>query len=135
MIINIHLSPVYNITTFFIAGEAKETNSQQAYKLPANEHIVVPEYFWKAVCDPTRRESIVFVAENNVGEKSFGTKKIGCFGQEMTTDRGVVLCYSLDEARAKYPHANGFKFPDFNAVNCGTAVLGNFAQGDIKEFE
>ena len=86
---------------------------------------VVPRYFWKAVCDPHPevRQSIFFIAENNVNDQS---KKVvrspSCFGKAMRHDKGVIKCKSISEA------ATGIKagVPDFDPVNCGTAEKGKF---------
>ncbi|XP_028391451.1 uncharacterized protein LOC114516229 [Dendronephthya gigantea] len=93
--------------------------------------MTVPKYFWKAVCDPITRESIVFIAENNVGETRTDTVDKGtCASQPMTRSKGVVYCYSMDEVRGIKNRIrnwwHGFSFPDFDPVSCGTNSRGNF---------
>jgi hypothetical protein len=67
----------------------------------------------------------VFVADNNVGEQDNATQVPGCMNITMTKERGIVRCYSLADAKTKFPK---FPFPPFNQTRCGTNVLGRFLQ-------
>ena len=87
-----------------------------------------PKYLWKAVC--ANGQSIVFVAENNVGEFSNTKVKQGtCLGKEMTKVNGVIRCDSLNKVRQIF---NGFKFPDFNDKECSINNQGDFLEKYIK---
>ena len=104
------------------------------YKVPT-VRTVVPKYFWKAVCDPVVRQSIFFIAENNVEVRStIKVKSASCFGMTMTKDRGVIECESISEAvgRCVRNWWHGISIPDFDSVNCGTATKGKFLQGHLK---
>ena len=75
-------------------------------------------------------QSIVFVAENNVGEFSNTKVKQGtCLGKEMTKVNGVIRCDSLNKVRQIF---NGFKFPDFNDKECSINNQGDFLEKYIK---
>ena len=83
-----------------------------------------PKCFWKAVC--AKGQSIVFVAENNVGEDldtkvNYGT----CLKKEMRMDRGIIRCYSLKYAKS-LKKFTGFKFPDFTPAKCSITKKGKF---------
>lgn len=98
----------------------------QGVKILMNKRVETPMWYWKAVCDPVAKQSIVFAGENAVGVASKPTdpKVAGCNGIQQTKDRGVVYCYSLEGALQSHELA-GFKFPPFNQ-NCNPAVRGNF---------
>ena len=82
------------------------------------------------MCDPLiLHASIVFVAENNVGEQDKATKVPGCMNIPMTKDRGIVRCYSLADAKTKFPK---FSFPPFNQIRCDTNVLGRFLEIGLR---
>ena len=85
-----------------------------------NNKVVVPKYFWKAICDPISWSSVVFFAENPDGNKieSIDTKKIkGCdVGSSghitfQTVKKGVLFCNSVDNLRSS------FNLPPFSQ-NC-----------------
>ncbi|KAK3753496.1 hypothetical protein QZH41_017995 [Actinostola sp. cb2023] len=109
--------PVYVFTG--VGGQAK--NGVVDIKLQGT--IVAPQYYWKAICDPTAKESIVFVGENSVGVIS-EDKVAGCNGRSQTKKKGVVYCYSLQGAQAAYS-TEGFKLPPFGD-NCAPSVKGTF---------
>ncbi|XP_028391439.1 uncharacterized protein LOC114516219 [Dendronephthya gigantea] len=110
------------------AGVAKNPSTKSPYVVGTGK-MVVPAYYWKAVCDPEIKESIVFIAENNVDVTSEAKVAAGtCAGQAMTKKRGVIYCYSVCAAQVSYFHNwwHGSTIPDFHPVNCGTARMGNF---------
>ena len=83
---------------------------------------VIPKYYWKAVCDPGAKQSIFFVAENNVGNTS--KNKVvspSCFNKKMTEEKGVLECKSISQAAGQYSQV-----PDFHPGNCGTNKKGTF---------
>ena len=95
------------------------------------DHVTTPKYFWKAVC--ANGQSIVFVAENNVGEFSNTKVKQGtCLGKEMTKVNGVIRCDSLNKVRQIF---NGFKFPDFTNERCSINNQGTFLDGYLINFQ
>lgn len=89
-----------------------------------NKRVLTPTWYWKAVCDPVARQSIVFVGENSVGDASH-TQVPGCNNIRQTKDRGVIYCYSLDGARGSSKFKD-FILPPFNEKNCVPSVRGNF---------
>lgn len=38
--------------------------------------VLAPEYYWKAVCDPIKKQSIFFYAENNIGNVDLTKAKL-----------------------------------------------------------
>jgi hypothetical protein len=99
-------------------GQAKDGNGAD---LKLNNRVVVPKWYWKAVCDPIAKESIVFVAQNNVGDKS-KVKENKC-GIDQTSERGVILCYSYEDARKEADYLD-FKLPPFHKTNCQPSIKG-----------
>lgn len=113
--------------TFYVdtvGGEAKD-NSGVVMKL--NKRVLIPKWYWKAVCDPIAKESIIFVAQNNVGDMKT-TKVNGCNGNKQTSDQGVVFCYSLDVV-SKMAEYSDFKLPPFDKTNCKPSQKGTFMDG------
>ncbi|CAH3044356.1 unnamed protein product [Porites lobata] len=82
-----------------------------------NNQVQTPKYFWKAVCDPTEKESVFFYAENPVGIVDRKRRR-GCNGAEQTKSKGVIECTSIRMAKRK------FVVPNFNANNCYPSVKG-----------
>jgi len=81
---------------------------------------VAPEWYWKAVCDPFHKQSIFFLARNNIGDAS--TEKFkGCFDKPQTSKRGIITCLSMGEAKAlRMEH---FQLPKFDSEFCITLLL------------
>ena len=96
-----------------------------------NGRVVAPQYYWKAVCDPVAKQSIVFVAENPVGEAS-NDKVQGCNGKMQSKRLGVVFCYGLAGASQAHPD---FKFPPFHSTNCKTSEKGSFMDSLLTTFQ
>ena len=104
---------------FLFISEGKTT-----YKL---RDVTVPKYFWKAVC--ADNQSIVFVAENNVGVSSYTTVQIGtCFDKKMTTIKGIIQCDSLSKMRGQF---KDFKFPNFGKI-CSIDKKGDFLKSYLN---
>ena len=78
--------------------------------------------------DPKVRQSIVFVAENKPGEVC-DAKVQGCNGIQQTKFRGIINCYSLQEAAQV--HAD-FKLPPFSDANCNPNNKGTFLDAFLK---
>ena len=96
---------------------------------------MAPKYYWKAVCDPDVRKSIVLVAENSPGEIS--TDKVqGCAaaGRQQTKRLGIVHCFSLAEAAKKTEYAD-FKLPPFSDAQCQPNVRGTFLDKYLKNLK
>ena len=77
-------------------------------------------------------QSIVFVAENNVGVDSNSNTEVQkgpCFGQTMTTVKGIIHCDSLSKVRGQF---KDFKFPDFNDNKCNINNQGDFLEAYLK---
>ena len=90
------------------------------------------------MCDPVKKQSIVFVAENEPGNTDLSKDSdTGCelnyrppTGGVKKTERipqkrkfGVIKCLSLVEAVATY---QDFSFPPFSDMNCKRTVKGKF---------
>ena len=71
--------------------------------------------------------SIVFVAENNVGEADTSVKQGTCFGKKRTSVNGIIHCDSLINVRKMF---GGFKFPKFTDKKCSIDKRGNY----VKEY-
>ena len=82
-----------------------------------NNQVQTPKYFWKAVCDPTEKESVLFYAENPVGIVDRKRRR-GCNGAEQTQSKGVIECTSISMAKRE------FAVPNFNANNCVPSTTG-----------
>ena len=83
-----------------------------------NCRVQTPKYFWKAVCDPTKKESVLFYAENPVdivGRK----RRRGCNGTPQIISHGVIECDSIDNTVKR-----SFVVPNFNKTNCSPKVQG-----------
>ena len=82
-----------------------------------NNRVQTPKYFWKAVCDPTEKESVLFYARNPVG--IVGTKRSrGCAGAPQTKSKGVIKCTSISRAKG------GFAVPNFDKNICPPSAAG-----------
>ena len=82
-----------------------------------NNRVETPKYFWKAVCDPTEKESVLFYAENPVGIVN-NKRSRGCAGAQQTKSKGVIECTSIRGA------IGGFAVPNFNSNNCRPSATG-----------
>jgi len=92
-----------------------------------NKKVRAPQYYWKAICDPTIRQSIVYVGENPVGSTS--TVKVpGCLGRSQTVKLGIMNCMSLQAAKTQH---SDLKLPDFDPISCSTNVRGSFLDAYI----
>jgi len=99
-----------------------------------NHKVVVPKYFWKVVCDPDKKgqQSVVFVAENPVGStsaKKITVAKDKCNELQQTESRGVLKCYSLDDALKTF---KDFMLPPLDSKNAATSVAGAFLSNLLK---
>jgi len=101
-------------------GRAKYNNQDIELK----DKVLTPRYYWKAVCDPGMKQSIVFVAENSPGEVS-ADKVSGCNNIQQTKKLGIVKCYSLQDAGQELEYAD-FKLPPFSPLNCQPSIKGKF---------
>ncbi|CAB4025264.1 neurogenic locus notch homolog 1-like [Paramuricea clavata] len=100
-----------------------------------NNRVTVPAFFWKAVCDPEKRESIVFVAKNPSGKE--GTERQGgCpikdIRKQMTPVNGIIKCSSLDDLKRR-KEAKYFKLPSFGEA-CQPSKKGTFLDQFLSDF-
>ena len=98
---------------------------------------MTPQYFWKAVCDPVKKESIVFVVENKPGNTDPSKDYTGCEltytpptgGLKITNSIpqkrkfGVIKCSSLEDAAQFH---GDFPLPHFSPMNCRPDKKGKF---------
>ena len=99
-------------------GEAIGTNNQV---VRLNARVLAPAWYWKAVCDPFNKQSVFFLARNNIGDADAVTQQNGCFDKRQTSKLGVITCQSIDSARAL--QMQHFNLPIFDK-NCNPSVLG-----------
>jgi len=64
--------------------------------------VKVPQFFWRAICDPSTSESIFFYAKNPVGEVAGNPKVAGCNGIMQDTEFSVTECTSLSNVPAQF---------------------------------
>lgn len=102
-----------------VGGKARNLSGEVIY---LKRRVLTPRWFWKAVCDPVAKQSIVFVGENSVGIASQAKAK-GCNMIEQTKDKGIVYCMSHQEASRKFEN---FKLPPFQEKNCKPSKKGTF---------
>ena len=95
-----------------------------------NGRVLAPAWYWKAVCDPFNKQSIFFLARNNIGDAVTNRKEMGCFDREQTSKRGVITCQSIDSAR-KLPMTH-FQLPIFDK-NCKPSVVGERFKAVIEQ--
>lgn len=86
-----------------------------------NKRVLAPAWYWKAVCDPFNRQSIFFLARNNIGDADTATQESGCFDRRQTSKWGVITCQSIDSARKL--SMKHFQLPIFDN-NCNPSVVG-----------
>ena len=105
-------APLMCIFFIIIKGGALSPN------IVLNGLVQTPKYFWKAVCDPTEKESVLFYAENPAGIVDT-EKRPGCKGTPQTISKGVIKCESIDNTVKR-----GFVVPNFDKTNCSPNVQG-----------
>jgi hypothetical protein len=116
--------------TFFsccLSGGVVKNNSRAAVLL--NKRVVVPRYFWKAICDPLSQRSVVFLAENPT-EVEDNTRKNGCdvnsgLSRFQTPSYGIINCYSLKALQQDKHFSQQFNLPSFSD-SCKPGVRGKF---------
>lgn len=87
-----------------------------------NGRVVVPKWYWKAVCDPMDKQSIFFWVVNydlNYGKEGEDT---GCFQTRQSKNLGVIQCSSLKEATSTFK--KNFYIPAFNNEFCSPSETG-----------
>ena len=111
---------IFKIFFFYFrqGGEAIGTNDQV---IRLNARVLAPAWYWKAVCDPFNKQSIFFLARNNIGDADAVTQQNGCFAKRQTSKFGIVTCQSIDSARAL--QMQHFQLPIFDA-NCNPSEVG-----------
>ena len=121
------------------SGGITTTNGTNKVPMLINDRVLVPEYFWKAVCDPVIHQSVVFVAKNPTGAEKNQSQK-GCNLRTnakakakakpkpklQTPNLGVIYCFSLDTLKShNFFKKSGFKLPPF-ANACKPSGRGTF---------
>ena len=88
---------------------------QKGKTLKLNERVVIPRYFWKAICDPSDGISVAVIAENPI------------YGDN-NNNRGKLYYYSLNELKRKYPDLN---LPSFAEGKCNPSNNKNFLKYNL----
>ena len=105
----------------------QRVNGQEVPML-LNQRVLVPRYFWKAICDPAIGKSVVFVAQNPKGTEDnqpVGGCSLDGVNPKLQSPRlGVLYCYSLNDLKAK-KFAEEFKLPPFSNT-CTPSERGKF---------
>ncbi|CAH3167576.1 unnamed protein product, partial [Porites lobata] len=98
---------------YIFTGTSGQATNRARTPLTLNGRVVVPKYFWKAVCDPVHSQSIFFYARNPTDVTTLNKRVSACFGQQTETS-GVVMCDSINRGSAAIerdvPRANIPKF-------------------------
>ena len=114
----------------YLGGQAE---NRARTPLTLNDRVVVPKYYWKAVCDPRRSQSIFFYARNPTDATTQNKKVTACFGQQTETS-GVVKCDSINRgSEAIEREVPGAHIPKFTLNRaCAPDRLGNIFQAFIE---
>ncbi|KAK3730781.1 hypothetical protein QZH41_009244 [Actinostola sp. cb2023] len=113
---------------YVFTGTGGQATNPTGTVIKLNTKVIAPEYYWKAICDPGVG-SIVFVAENNIGDIST-TKTAGCNTLSQTESMGIINCYSLTAAGTNSDFST-FKLPSFHVANCKPGTLGTFMNAEL----
>ena len=86
--------------------------------------LVCPEWYWKAVCDPVKKQSVFFLRENTITDTEDNQKEVkGCFKIKQHKHSGVINCFSLNDAKTTFKRM--FQIPDFHVKNCDPSKIGD----------
>ena len=85
------------------------------------QRVEVPQFFWRAICDPSTSESIFFYGKNPVGEVAGNPKVAGCNGIMQDSAFGVIECTSLSNVPAQF----NLQF-SFGGNKCRPSTKGSF---------
>ena len=85
------------------------------------QRVEVPQFFWRAICDPSTSESIFFYAKNPVGEVAGNPKVAGCNGIMQDRAFGVIECTSVSSVSAQF----NLQF-SFGGNKCRPSTKGSF---------
>ena len=85
---------------------------------------MAPEWYWKAVCDPVKKQSVFFLGENTITDTEDNQKEVkGCFKIKQQKRFGVINCFSLNDAKTMFNTM--FQIPDFHETNCDPSNIGD----------
>ncbi|XP_078361888.1 nuclease EXOG, mitochondrial-like [Oculina patagonica] len=101
-------------------GAAKDRNGMV---MRLNDRVVVPQYYWKAVCDPKARQSIFFWAVNVDSNNGIEGEAKGCFQKRQSKELGVIKCSSLNEAKKLFKDLI-YYIPEFKEESCKPSQKG-----------
>lgn len=106
---------------FWQGGEAKDYNGKI---IKLNGRVLAPEWYWKAVCDPVKKQSVFFLGENTITDTEDNQKEVeGCFKIRQHKHSGVINCLSLNDAKTTFKRM--FQIPDFHVKNCDPSKIGD----------
>ena len=103
-----------------------------------NNRVLVPKYFWKAVCDPEIGKSVVFVAANPTGMENNtlvgGCNLNGVYPPILQSTRlGILYCYSLNKLKSMNISSE-FILPSF-AATCKPEKRGEFLDQYVNRLQ
>jgi len=108
---------------FWQGGEAKDSNGNI---IKLNGRVLAPEWYWKAVCDPIKKQSVFFLGKNTITDTANNQDRVqGCFDILKQKRFGVINCLSLKEAKKNRMFVKMFQIPDFHVKNCDPSKIGD----------
>lgn len=107
--------PTTNCNTYSLFILARLLEHKHVGLLKLNKRVTVPEYFWKAICDPKRkmRRSVVYTARNPTDSEKLGFLEIN----------------SVKMLKERFSEIN---LPEFGEV-CNPNEIGDFLEEFLKE--
>ena len=86
-----------------------------------NDRVLVPKWYWKAVCDPKAQQSIFFWAVNIDFKDGIEGEDNGCYGIQQSKKHGVINCLSLKDATSSKER---FKRDFYIPIYCSPSKMG-----------
>ena len=116
----------------FISSAGGQATNADGTVIKLNKKVLAPKYYWKAVCDPSINASVVFVAQNPIGNIN-ATPTKGCNNLMQSPKLGVIQCFSLNEAASSTGQfsSDNFVLPPFHSVNCDPTKRGTFMDSQL----
>ncbi|CAH3167577.1 unnamed protein product [Porites lobata] len=125
-----------NHPLYVFTGTSGQAKNRAGEEIKLNQRVVVPLYYWKAVCDPLHLQSIFFYARNPTDTARADKQERGCEEGEQTQTSGIVMCKSIDDgiqAIEKDVPGAILKIPEFTRKKaCKPNEMGALFTGYIR---